>query len=98
MEDADALDDAGSEDVDGDEAAEPENGCVYFIETDNKAYLKIGYTASLDKRMKQIEGTLRPTPIRLLGYLRGNRATEAWMHAAFAGLRERGEWFRCAQG
>lgn len=69
-------------------------GCIYFVETEDGKFMKIGYSATLNRRMGQLEAVLRPTPIRLIGYLPGNRGTETWLHQRFAAHRERGEWFR----
>lgn len=41
-----------------------EEGIVYFIETDDGQFVKIGFTKTPQKRLAQLETTLRPTPIR----------------------------------
>src|SRR5437660_11016253 len=50
-----------------------ERGCVYFVETEDGQFVKIGYSATLDRRMGQLESTLGPLSMRLIGYLPGNR-------------------------
>jgi hypothetical protein len=85
---------AAEEKTDSEEGLSGKMGCVYFCETHDGQFVKIGYSTSLRSRFGQIERTLRPSPIRLLGYIPGSRATELWIHQRFAQHRERGEWFR----
>jgi T5orf172 domain len=67
-------------------------GFVYFLETHDGGFVKIGFTRNLARRFDQ---TRRLLPgLRVLGYLPGAMATESWLHAKFAAQRERGEWFR----
>jgi Meiotically up-regulated gene 113 len=72
-----------------------EEGFVYFIETTDGAFVKIGYSRAPQTRLSQL-GTLRPGnfAIRIIGYLPGTRRTESWLHAKFAEDRDSGEWFR----
>jgi len=72
-------------------------GFVYFIETQDGQYVKIGYSARVFSRLSQL-GTLRPANFgfRLLGCMPGSHQTEAWLHDKFADLRQDGEWFRRA--
>jgi hypothetical protein len=71
---------------------ETREGCVYFIETHDGAFVKIGYSTNLPRRLEGI-GVQLPG-LRLIGHMPGTFATERWLHAKFAAYRERGEWFR----
>ena len=71
---------------------EKRGGCVYFIETHDGAFVKIGYSIHVPRRFDEI-GVMLPG-LRLIGYMPGTMATERWLHAKFAAHRERGEWFR----
>ena len=84
--------------ADGGGGAMEKGGCVYFVETSEGQFVKIGFTKSLRSRIRQLEGTLRPTPIRFLGYIPGSIETEAFFQRRFAAQRERGEWFRDSTG
>lgn len=70
-------------------------GVVYFIETKDREFVKIGYSTQAYRRLWQL-GTLRPGnyALRLIGWLPGTLETERWLHEKFAADRDRGEWFR----
>lgn len=74
------------------ERADQKDGCVYFIETWDGAFVKIGFSTNVPRRYEQI-GVLLPR-LRLIGHIPASRATEGWLHYKFRGLRDRGEWFR----
>lgn len=70
---------------------------VYFVGTDDRKYIKIGFSARLSERLVTL--SYAPSPHgrknnKLIGYLRGDRRRERQMHAKFAHLRCEGEWFR----
>lgn len=65
-------------------------GYVYFIETEDSQFIKIGYSTKPVNRAAQL-GTLMP--VRLLGCLPGSRGTEKWLHQRFAAEHKIGEWF-----
>jgi hypothetical protein len=69
-------------------------GAVYFIETHDGAFVKIGYSATVPRRFDGIKLLL--PGLRLVGHLPGTYETERWLHAKFAEYRDRGEWFRQA--
>ena len=69
-------------------------GCVYFIETHDGAFVKIGYSIDLPQRFDQL-GVMMPG-LRLIGYVPGTRRMEGRLHRRFDAHRERGEWFRQA--
>lgn len=50
-------------------------GRVYFIETHDGAFVKIGYSIDVPKRLDQL-GVMMPG-LRLLGYVPGSRKSEA---------------------
>lgn len=69
---------------------------VYFIEAVGLDLVKIGYSEELIRRFKEIR-TSCPVPVRLIGFLDGNRAAEAALHHQYAKYRAEGEWFRISQ-
>jgi T5orf172 domain len=71
---------------------ENQSGFVYFLETHDGQFVKIGFSNSVARRFARIS-PLMPG-LRVLGYMPGTRATEMWLHGRFAAHRERGEWFR----
>lgn len=73
------------------EAAEPEQGYVYFI--DGGEHIKIGYSRSLEHRIQKM-GTDVPGGVNVLLIQPGTFRTEKVLHRHFAALRHRGEWFR----
>lgn len=68
---------------------------IYFAHAAELGLVKIGYTAgeTADARLASIQ-TACPSAITLLATMPGDPDTERALHAAFAGLRVRGEWFR----
>jgi hypothetical protein len=68
-------------------------GWVYFIETNDGALVKIGYSRDARKRFEQIK-LLTPVELRFIAQIPGTRATEHSLHTQFAEYRDRGEWFR----
>jgi hypothetical protein len=84
----------GNRDHGGEEALGG-SGCVYFIETNDGAFVKIGYSIDVPRRFDEI-GVLLPG-LRLIGHMPGARMTETWLHRKFKGSRERGEWFRSSE-
>lgn len=69
----------------------PEKGWVYFVETEDGQFVKIGFSITPVRRLSQL-GTLMP--VRLIGCFPGSRGTEVWLHRKFASERTTGEWFR----
>jgi hypothetical protein len=66
-------------------------GYIYFFETEDSQYVKIGYASKVSRRMAQISTLV---PMRMIGYFPGSYATESWLHQKFAGDWHTGEWFR----
>lgn len=66
-------------------------GFVYFFETEDGQYVKIGFTVDVNRRMGQL-GAL--VPMRLIGYFPASAHTELWIHRKFKEQRHVGEWFR----
>lgn len=64
---------------------------VYFME--NSGNIKIGVTASVSARLKNIQASCG-SKIKLLGYMKGTQALEAKLHKRFRKHRIHGEWFR----
>jgi hypothetical protein len=72
-----------------------ERGHVYFVETDNGEFVKIGFSKRPRLRMSEL-ATLRPGAfaLRPIGSMAGSRPVETWLHLVFAEDRDNGEWFR----
>lgn len=66
---------------------------VYFIESEGSSLIKIGYSISPEKRLKELQ-TSSPEALELLGTIPGGKAEEAELHKKFERHREHGEWFR----
>jgi hypothetical protein len=66
-------------------------GFVYFFETEDGQFVKIGFSVNVSQRMGQI-ATL--VPMRMIGYFPGSRETESWLHQKFSANWHTGEWFR----
>lgn len=69
---------------------------VYVIEAVGLDRVKIGYTEELIRRFKEIR-TSCPVRIRLVGFVKGDRALEAWSHRLYKDRRREGEWFHVSQ-
>ena len=70
---------------------------IYFLATADRTHVKIGYTArDPDRRRDELDGA-HPEPLILLAIMSGDRHTEKKLHARFAALRVRREWFRFEQ-
>jgi hypothetical protein len=71
-------------------------GNVYFVETCDRQYLKIGFSTQVQKRLHTVLGIKLPGDfaLRVLGSIPGTRDTESWFHVTFAPARVNGEWFR----
>jgi hypothetical protein len=70
-------------------------GHVYFIETEDGHFIKIGFSKHVQIRMSQL-GTLRPASfaLRPIGSMPAGPQVERWLHEVFAKHRDNGEWFR----
>jgi hypothetical protein len=70
-------------------------GFIYFIETADGGFVKIGYSIKPYQRLSQL-GTLQPgmRALRLIGWIPGTFETERELHARFLADRDNGEWFR----
>jgi hypothetical protein len=77
----------------GREGAVGGSGCVYFIETHDGAFVKIGYSARVHGRMREI-GFRGHRTLRLVGWMPGTMETEKWLHHKFAEDCDHLEWFR----
>jgi hypothetical protein len=66
---------------------------VYFARAGEDGPVKIGHAKDVRSRLSSMQ-TGCPIPLTLLGVLPGGREREAELHARFADLRVRGEWFR----
>jgi hypothetical protein len=65
---------------------------IYFIQAEPGGLVKIGYTENLDKRLRIIQSH-SPLKMKIIGKIRGSRATEAEIHSKFNKDRKHGEWF-----
>ncbi len=66
---------------------------IYFLQgKENAGLIKIGYSATPQKRVKGIQ-RMSPEPLNILAIIEGDRKKEAAIHSTFAHLRQHGEWF-----
>lgn len=81
----DALEDAAPNDV---------GPCVYFIQQVGTPCVKIGVSRALwiGERLSQLQ-IGNPNQLEVRRLVQGDANVEAVLHAAFADLRIRGEWF-----
>lgn len=70
--------------------------CVYFIETEDHRFVKIGYSRDIKMRLSALKVS-SPQNLLLLGWIYGDRATESLIHKQFIHLRRNGEWFSNTQ-
>lgn len=68
-------------------------GYVYFIQGLCGGAIKIGYSASPEKRLKELQ-TGYPDTLTILLMIPGSESTEATFHRQFDASRLKGEWFR----
>jgi hypothetical protein len=68
------------------------NGCIYFIQAEKGGLVKVGYTEDLYKRFRIIQAH-SPLKMRIIGKIKGSKATEEEIHSKFARDRKHGEWF-----
>lgn len=66
---------------------------IYFIQTADNRYVKIGTAEDPIKRLAGIQ-TSMPYKIRLIGVMLGDYALESTLHHKFRSTRVRGEWFQ----
>ena len=64
---------------------------VYFFRSG--PFVKIGTTRNLKHRLQNVQ-TSHPTPLVLIGSVKGDKRLERELHRRFASLRVNGEWFR----
>ena len=68
----------------------PMGGAVYFIETEDAQFVKIGFSTNVNARLAVLKTIM---PLNLLGCLPGTPETEVWLHEKFSHCRHVGEWF-----
>ncbi|OXM69624.1 GIY-YIG nuclease family protein [Amycolatopsis vastitatis] len=67
-------------------------GYIYLIQDSVSKMVKIGYSANVTQRHKNLQGN-NPNILVLLWHTPGDRALEDALHQLFAKRRVRGEWF-----
>lgn len=68
-------------------------GVVYLLHAATTEFVKIGWTADLEARRRDLS-CASPHELRTILTLRGDRALERQLHDHFEPSRIRGEWFR----
>ncbi len=67
---------------------------VYFIRNTHNGNVKIGITADVSRRLKQLQGNYDPEALIVIGVIpQGGIDVERELHARFAQYRLHGEWF-----
>jgi len=71
-------------------------GTIYILETEDRQFIKIGYTARLMMRIAQHAALIRKTggDVRMIGFFPGTFRTEARIHAYLADCRYKSEWYQ----
>jgi len=71
------------------------HGVVYFLETDDSQFVKIGFSRRVHGRLLELD-TNRPSTFKfkIIGAIPGSRHVETWLHRLFAKDCDNGEWFR----
>lgn len=67
---------------------------VYFAETTDGKYIKIGHSGDVVSRIRAIQRNAPYGPSRLCACIKGGGDLEKKIHAQFAHLRKEGEWFQ----
>jgi hypothetical protein len=65
---------------------------IYFVQPRGRPFVKIGHARRVQTRVADLQ-TAAPDELVLLGVVAGGLAREAVIHARFAHLQVRGEWF-----
>lgn len=66
---------------------------VYFVMNPLTGLIKIGFSDYFEQRLRSLQ-FVEKTELKTLLTITGRRDAERELHAKFAHLRERGEWFR----
>jgi len=75
-----------------DEKKRGEIGFIYFIQSENKGLIKIGFTGDLSKRIKLLQN-MSPVKLKLIASQKGSINDEKKLHQRFKKYRAHGEWF-----
>lgn len=67
--------------------------CMYFVATQSRDIVKIGFTGNLEERLEALRRN-SPVPLDFLGAIDASREDERAMHEAHHERRLHGEWFR----
>lgn len=70
---------------------------IYFVQTNDNQYIKIGYAKDVTKRLDALQ-TGSPIGVKVLATQPGDHKIEYALHQKFAYCRVRREWFRAAPG
>lgn len=65
---------------------------IYFVQTNDNRYIKIGYAADVQKRVEGLR-TSSPHPLKLVASMPGDVPLERKIHERFHHLRTNREWF-----
>lgn len=68
-------------------------GFVYFIGAEGLSYVKIGFARDLAHRLRELQ-CASPHELVVLVSFPGTLRTERELHARWAAMRHRGEWYR----
>lgn len=70
-------------------------GSIYFVSCDRPLFpIKIGFAGTVAERRQTLQTAL-PWPLVVLATMPGDHDAERALHARFASLRLRGDWFAC---
>lgn len=76
-----------------------DSGYVYFLNAEGTNRYKIGLTADIDRRIKQLNAKQSAFPVVLLWQIEVDnmRAAEKYLHDLFSDYRVHGEWFEFSE-
>lgn len=72
------------------QAARKKGEFVYFIRSERTGCIKIGFSFDPNQRIRELSTS---EPLKLLGYITGDKSAEARLHERFKASRVHGEWF-----
>lgn len=85
--------------IEGSPEEREKKGFVYFIETEDRRFIKIGYSIDPSSRIAEHRAFASDrfgVEIQMVGLIPGTLATEQWLHVQFRRHRVKNEWYDAA--
>jgi len=77
-----------------DKLISPGEGYIYFVQTHDRRFLKIGWSRFLASRLRALQGA-HPESLWFIGVIKARSSDERRWHREWRRLRSNGEWFLC---